>query len=614
MWNSNRIIVYIVLYTIGWYLHMRSDYLNTIMLATMLRYLLAWVVVVLSKIDRFAARTRIIQKNPPANQYEEELDWDHAFMWSVASFIAVDRFTPLFQNAGTYLTWPSIIWCLLAHFLMTEPLYYVFHRFMHVPAVYKITHYHHHRSIIPQPISGTSHPWLENIGYMVVFSVSFLVPALMGVFSYALLVPYLLTFDLLNMIGHLNYECMPYWWVNTPLKYLIYTTSYHSLHHTRFRCNYVLFSPIWDYIGGSLHADTWTLFKRVHQQEARTDVVFMAHAVGFKSYLHTGFFGNYQTTLPVQWKAPLDWILFPIMFLMKTIITRAQVVPALTRCRMDGRANISVWGIPHMHTDYLDKSQQSIINGLLVRSIRKASDMGSSYVGLGAFNKARFLNAGGEMLRSAADAFDVKLVHGNTLTAAIAWESIRTIIPRGSRIVMTGGTSSIGEALVRLLAQDGYFIVIVSTSDARFQQLLDINPNLRRVHNVREASGEKWWCLGKVWSENASTTQQLLQGAHVLDWAEPSLDGNFHRLCDKYYAVGRMTYDRKRMDNTLCFGIQPGTIPACFAALIIHYMEKSEDHELGPLPMERQVYKDWLEKARKYSFACCVSNQLMKDE
>jgi hypothetical protein len=49
-----------------------------------------------------------------------------------------------------------------------------------------------------------------------------------------------------------------------PLKYLLYTPSYHSLHHSRVHTNFCLFMPLYDYVYGtaspesdSLHASAW---------------------------------------------------------------------------------------------------------------------------------------------------------------------------------------------------------------------------------------------------------------------------------------------------------------------------------------------------------------------
>lgn len=57
---------------------------------------------------------------------------------------------------------------------------------------------------------------------------------------------------------HRLFEAFP------PLKYLLYTPSYHSLHHSRVHTNFCLFMPLYDYVYGtaspesdSLHASAW---------------------------------------------------------------------------------------------------------------------------------------------------------------------------------------------------------------------------------------------------------------------------------------------------------------------------------------------------------------------
>ena len=58
-------------------------------------------------------------------------------------------------------------------------------------------------------------------------------------------------------IGHCNWEFVPYGlYQSIPfLKYLIYTPSYHSLHHSRVHTNFCLFMPFYDFIGGTLELD-----------------------------------------------------------------------------------------------------------------------------------------------------------------------------------------------------------------------------------------------------------------------------------------------------------------------------------------------------------------------
>jgi len=59
-------------------------------------------------------------------------------------------------------------------------------------------------------------------------------------------------------VCHRLFEAFP------PLKYLLYTPSYHSLHHSRVHTNFCLFMPLYDYVYGtaspesdSLHASAW---------------------------------------------------------------------------------------------------------------------------------------------------------------------------------------------------------------------------------------------------------------------------------------------------------------------------------------------------------------------
>ena len=45
-----------------------------------------------------------------------------------------------------------------------------------------------------------------------------------------------------------------------PLKYLIYTPSFHSLHHSRVHTNFCLFMPLYDWLYGTLDPKSWDLF------------------------------------------------------------------------------------------------------------------------------------------------------------------------------------------------------------------------------------------------------------------------------------------------------------------------------------------------------------------
>ncbi|AQK55501.1 Protein ECERIFERUM 1 [Zea mays] len=77
-------------------------------------------------------------------------------------------------------------------------------------------------------------------------------------------------------LGHCNFELVPrlLFDVFPPLKYLMYTPSFHSLHHTQFRSNYSLFMPLYDHLYGTalcereiqVHVVDKDLYESVKQQ------------------------------------------------------------------------------------------------------------------------------------------------------------------------------------------------------------------------------------------------------------------------------------------------------------------------------------------------------------
>ncbi|RVW66842.1 Protein ECERIFERUM 1 [Vitis vinifera] len=72
-----------------------------------------------------------------------------------------------------------------------------------------------------------------------------------------------------------------------PLKYLMYTPSYHSLHHTQFRTNYSLFMPIYDYIYGTMDKSSDALYeKSLIRPEQLPHVVHLTHLVTPQSIYH----------------------------------------------------------------------------------------------------------------------------------------------------------------------------------------------------------------------------------------------------------------------------------------------------------------------------------------
>lgn len=126
----------------------------------------------------------MIRSNPPARQHLRELDWDGPMLLSPVAFLAVQLCTNwLSASRVVPLSARSVAWCFVGHYLVVEPIYYYFHRWLHLPSIYHASHSHHHASTTTEAISGTSHPFWETVGYLANFSFPFLVPAWVGCFS-----------------------------------------------------------------------------------------------------------------------------------------------------------------------------------------------------------------------------------------------------------------------------------------------------------------------------------------------------------------------------------------------------------------------------------------------
>ena len=377
--------------------------------------------------------------------------------------------------------------------------------------MYKASHQHHHTSIITEAISGTSHPLLESVGYLANFSFPFLVPAWCGCFSFPLVYLYFTFFDVLNCIGHCNFELVPRWAQKGPLKWLLYTGAYHSLHHSKFKFNFVLFCPMWDYMCGTVrarrtnkrppplirrtrphraaprpppphplaprplprqvHPSSDTLHATVLSQTPRkTDVVFLGHGFDAASMVHLPWLSPYMASHQHRWRwwfAPLYpflgvWTLFCRYALSTAVVQRYGYRG--TKC--------ATWCLPITGHFYLPSMKQhhAHINKMIEKALVEADEAGVRYVGLGALNKAEWLNRGGKDLLPLLEGRKLRLVHGNTLTAAAVWRALELHTSPTDEVVVTGPTAKIGRVLSLLLARRGNKVRAAAAAAPRARQ------------------------------------------------------------------------------------------------------------------------------------------------
>ena len=150
-------------------------------------------------------------------------------------------------------------------FAWLEIYFYYSHRLLHHPKLFWI-HRHHHKDRATNPWTSLSFSVSERI---VLHIGSIYLPALLSFFipfspqAYAF---YFFVNYLLNVYGHLNTEIMPANYVHNFVGKILNTTSYHALHHIRYKGHFGLFTPILD----KLHHTQFADYEKFHEEVVAT--------------------------------------------------------------------------------------------------------------------------------------------------------------------------------------------------------------------------------------------------------------------------------------------------------------------------------------------------------
>merc|ERR1740130_1064059 len=97
---------------------------------------------------------------------------------------------------------------------------------------------------------------------------------------------------------------------------MVYSSSYHSLHHTTFVQNFCLFCPLWDHLFGTVCSQTYKLQSEVRLNEKAKPVsaVFVVHGIEWNSLFNMPMVSPYLSTQPCH-KAAWMYPFFPMCIL-----------------------------------------------------------------------------------------------------------------------------------------------------------------------------------------------------------------------------------------------------------------------------------------------------------
>ncbi|CAN1310293.1 Very-long-chain aldehyde decarbonylase GL1-5 [Linum perenne] len=337
---------------------------------------------------------RIVDKGIEFEQVDRERGWDDQIVFNGLLFY-IGSIT---LSGGTHLPWwrmDGVIITIILHAGPVEFLYYWLHRALHHHFLYSRYHSHHHSSIVTEPITSVIHPFAEHIGYFTLFAIPMITTIMTRTASIISFAGYVTYIDFMNNMGHCNFELVPSFLFTffPPLKFIIYTPSYHSLHHTQFRTNYSLFMPIYDYIYGTLDKSSDELYQTsLLRGEESPDVIHLTHLVTPESIYHLRLGFAYLAASPLSLSRSSDLrllhrLLWPITLwtmALTWLYGRASFV--LERHRF-GKLLLQTWALPKYKIQYSMEWQKEAINSLVEEAIVEADAKGAKVLTLGLLNQ-----------------------------------------------------------------------------------------------------------------------------------------------------------------------------------------------------------------------------------
>jgi Delta7-sterol 5-desaturase len=183
-------------------------------------------------------------------------------IWLVLGNPAVKKHTTWYENVSDYGTvyfWLAFPIMLFIH----DAYFYVTHRLMHHPKLFKLFHLVHHKSVNPSPWAAFAFHPLEaivEIGILIVFL--FTIPV-----TKAHLFVFFLFMMVYNVYGHLGWELYPKNFQRSWVGKWINTSINHNQHHQYFKGNYGLYFLWWDRLFGTIREDYDEKFDEVKDRK-----------------------------------------------------------------------------------------------------------------------------------------------------------------------------------------------------------------------------------------------------------------------------------------------------------------------------------------------------------
>ncbi|KAL5720368.1 aldehyde oxygenase (deformylating) [Ranunculus cassubicifolius] len=542
-----------------------------------------------SRYQTARGKNRILDKSIEFEQIDRESNWDDQIILNALLFYVVNKYITRAQNMPLWRT-DGVVLTILLHAGPVEFLYYWLHRALHHHYLYTRYHSHHHSSIVTEPITSVIHPFGEHIAYYILFSIPMMTGVLTGTGSIVSLAGYLTYIDLMNNMGHCNFEFIPKRLFNAVpfIKYLMYTPSFHSLHHTQFRTNLSLFMPIYDLIYGTMDRSSDVLHETSLKREAKSPaVVYLTHPTTLDSiyHLHVGLASFASNPYTSKWYM---WMLWPLT-LWSMLVTWISGQSFVVERNIIDRLKMQTWAIPRYGFQYVLPSNKEKINKLIEEAILEADESGVKVMSLGLLNQGEELNGNGELYIQKHPKLKVRLVDGSSLAAAVVLNSI----PQGTKqVLMTGNLSKVAYLIAKELCKKG--IQVATSYKEEYDKLkAKLNPELEGNLVLTSTCDQEVWLVGDGLSDKEQ--KKAPKNAVFIPFSQfPPNRFHKNRL---YYSTPAFIVPNALKNMDSCENWLPRRVMSAWrVAGIVHGLEEWDSNECGQTVLD--VEKVWVAAIR----------------
>ncbi|KAG7573998.1 putative domain Wax2 C-terminal [Arabidopsis suecica] len=429
----------------------------------------------LSRYQTAKGTKRIVNKSIEFDQVDREQTWDDQIIFN-SLILYLTKLYVLGTNTIPFWRTDGLILVALLHAGPVEFIYYWFHRALHHHFLYSRYHSHHHSSIVTEPITSVVHPFAEHIGYTLILGLPLTTTLLCGTVSAVSILVYATYVDSMNNMGHCNFELIPrsLFSILPPLKFLCYTPSFHSLHHTQFRTNYSLFMPMYDYIYGTTDESSDSLYETsLEKEEDKPDAIHLTHLTSLDSIYHLRLGLASLSLHPLSSQCYLFIMMKPFTHIMSFILTSFSFPTFVFERNRFRDLTLHSHLLPKFSSHYMSQQQKDCINKTIEAAILEAEKKGVKVMSLGLLNQGEELNGYGEMYVRKHPKLKIRIVDGSSLAAEVVLHSI----PVGTKeVLFRGQITKVARAIVFSLCQNAIKVMVLRKEEhSMLAEFLDDN-------------------------------------------------------------------------------------------------------------------------------------------